>query len=70
MLYSNSFIFIVSNTKTVIFSTVVPSETIRFLKYDQSTLYQILSQLDFTQKGNQPAPSDKNLVQTSQTEIK
>ena len=49
---------------------MVPSETIRFLKYDQSTLYQILSQLNFTQKGNQPARSDKNLVQTSHTEIK
>ena len=46
---------------------MVPSETIR---YDQSTLYQAISQLGFTQKDNQPARSDENLAQNSQTEIK
>lgn len=61
---------VLGNIKISIFSTMVPSEMIRFLRYDQSTLYQVLSQLDFTQKGNQLARSDNNVVQTSQTEVK
>ena len=65
MQHSHLLIFILSNIKISIFSTMVLSEMIRFLKYDHPTLYWILSQFHFTWRSNHLALGPKSLVPSS-----
>lgn len=51
---------ILQNIKFCIFSALVLSGMIRFLKYDQSTLYNELSQFFFTRRADHPTPGPKN----------
>lgn len=46
--HSKSLLFILSNIKINIFIIMVLCEIIGFLKYEHSTLYQVLSQFYFT----------------------
>ena len=61
---SNSLMFIWSNIKISIFSTMVLREMSRFLKYDHITLYRVLSQYHFTRKDDHPTLGPKNFVPT------
>ena len=55
--------------KVSIFSTMVPSEMIKFLKYDHPSLYWVLSQYHFTQRDNDFGLIPKNLVPTSPSPV-
>lgn len=48
---------------------MVPSEMIKFLKYDHPSLYWVLSQYHFTQRDNNFGLIPKNLLLTSPSPV-
>ena len=54
--------FVLQNIKISIFSALVLSGMIRLLKYNQPTLYRVLSQFHFERRDDHPALRPKNLV--------